>query len=338
MSTRFDVLLSVAITHDYYGGNCRDFGFVLPEDSQALLRRGRMMGKTLNDTWHLLYEQDGLGAAVAPQIGQRLRLGLRLTNPYFANFTANPLADNGEVVVYRNTVAAGALDAPVRMALAGGIYRHEFSRSERPVTLVLTDRNAATLRSETVTAANDRTGMALDLRGLLPGPYMLEERFPGNLTVTHPLYLDPELAQQSVTALLDLEIASAFYAAPAAFVVDFDARQQTLSFYLVVRNYSNAEFSQLVVTDQGFAEDSRAPINFQRIAAADFGADELPVNLLARHGEAVVLFRSQQALSRQVTPRRKLQLRRNGDVLIEHLPQPGPDSATADLIVHVSKP
>jgi hypothetical protein len=51
-----------------------------------------------------------------------------------------------------------------------------------------------------------------------------------------------------------------------------------------------------------------------------------------------LLFRSQAPVARRQRGRRKIQLNRNGEVLIEHLPQPGAERATADLIVHLSKP
>ena len=338
MTTRFGSLLRFQTSHEYYNGSCPDFSLLLPESSQRLLRRGRMLLKQLNQQWHLLYEQDADGEPLAGMVGERIRFGLQLLNPYFGNFTADPLAEAGIVPVYRNSGDPDTLAAPVRMPLCAGIYSHRISQVGRPATLRLLQADGSVLHSVTVSLEHNREQYAFDLRELTPGDYQIEEVFPGNVQVLHPIYLEPELAQQPIAALVELELAEGFYDAAVDFTLNFQARQQPLRFYLVVRNYSEAEFAQLSVSDHGFAEEARPEILFQRIAANNFGNDEIPPELLARDGERVVLFRSQAPLLRRSSPRRRLQLRRNGDILVEHLPQPGADSIKAEQIVLVGKP
>lgn len=338
MSTRFSTLLQLDIQHEFYGGGCPDFGLILPADCQRLLQRGRLLLKERDNRWHLLFEQDSDGEPLAMLAGQTLRLGLQLLNPYFDNFTSESLALAGEVPVYRNRVTPDALAAPVRMPLCSGFYRHVIAQPQRPVTLQLRRSDAELLHSITITAADDRPSFAFDLRELPAGEYWIEEHYPGDVVTQTAIYADAELGQQAVAAVLELRLDATFYETAPVLSLQFSAKQQALRFYLVVRNYSDAEFAQLSVSDHGFVEDGRSEIPFQRIASASFGAEEIPVELLARQGERVVLFRSQVAVGRQARPRRKLQLRRNGDILIEHLPQPGPDSAKAEQIVLVGKP
>jgi len=45
MNITFSVLCSVEVTHAYYGGRCPDVAFVIPSDSGASLRRGRLIVK-----------------------------------------------------------------------------------------------------------------------------------------------------------------------------------------------------------------------------------------------------------------------------------------------------
>lgn len=338
MSTRFATLLQLEIQHEFYDGGCPDFAVVLPVDSQRLLQRGRLLLKQRDHRWLLLYEQDNDGEPLALLTDQTLRIGLQLLNPYFDNFTSESLALAGEVPIYRNSATPDALAAPVRMPLCAGLYRHVISQPQRPVTLHLRRPAAELLHSATITADDNRPSFAFDLRELPAGEYWIEEHYPGDVVSQTAVYVDAELCQQAVAAVLELRLDVAFYETAPVLTLQFAAKQQALRFYLVVRNYSDAEFAQLSVSDHGFVEDGRSEIPFQRIASGSFGAEEIPVALLARQGERVVLFRSLAAVSRQARPRRKLQLRRNGDILIEHLPQPGPDSAKAEQIVLVGKP
>lgn len=157
------------------------------------------------------------------------------------------------------------------------------------------------------------------------------------------LRLDPadpdeaELLREGLFCLVEIRVAAGFYAAPPAFEIAFDARAETLKYYVVARDYTQAEFNQLAVTDAGFAADSRPQIRFDRIAASAFTSAELPASLLAAAGERLTLFRSQQPVARQDKARKRIQLARNNDVIIAQLPQPGAAAATADLVVHLSK-
>ena len=52
----------------------------------------------------------------------------------------------------------------------------------------------------------------------------------------------------------------------------------------------------------------------------------------------IVLFQSSAPVARRAGGYRKLQLRRNAEVLVQHLPQAGSDRAQARFIVHLAKP
>lgn len=150
--------------------------------------------------------------------------------------------------------------------------------------------------------------------------------------------LDPELRLLGAFAQLDVLIAADFYQQPAAFTFEFAVRQEVLRYYLVTRKYSDADLALLTVADAGFEDDQRAEVQFARLSPAEFGAAEVPPSLLGNGESRVLLFRSLAPLPRRERPRRKIQLRKNGEVLIEHLPQPGAERPNADLIVHLSKP
>ena len=52
----------------------------------------------------------------------------------------------------------------------------------------------------------------------------------------------------------------------------------------------------------------------------------------------VVLFKSNEVVTRQEKGRQNIQLRKNGEELIPHLPQPGAGKPTGNMIIHLSKP
>jgi hypothetical protein len=139
--------------------------------------------------------------------------------------------------------------------------------------------------------------------------------------------------------LVAVTVAEDQHLAPPTLTVAFAARSEPLRYYVVARRLPDAEFAQLAVQDAGFAQDARAPIAFERLAADAFGPGELAPALLAGGGdERVTCFRSTVALPRQARARRRLQLVRNGDVLVADLPHAGPERPDAGLVVHLARP
>jgi len=151
--------------------------------------------------------------------------------------------------------------------------------------------------------------------------------------------LDAELQQESIFGIVELTVASSFYSTAPTFTIRFNPKKEVLKYYVVVSNYSTTEFNHLSLADNGYAEDGRSRIHFTRVPATAFTQDEIkPTTLAKKAGEKVVLFKSQSAEPRQEQARSKIQLSRNGDILIKHLPQAGSDHASGDVIIHISKP
>jgi hypothetical protein len=148
---------------------------------------------------------------------------------------------------------------------------------------------------------------------------------------------DAELLREGLFCLVEITVDAGFYAAPPAFEIAFQARAETLKYYVVTRNYTAGEFNQLDVSDAGFAVDGRPQIRFDRIPPSSFTSADIPAAQLGGSDARVILFRSQQPVARQDKARKRIQLARNSDVLIAQLPQPGAAAATADLVVHLSK-
>lgn len=335
MRFQFRPLFTVEIAHAFYGGRCRDFAFVVPSATRRLLAGGRLLAREREGVLHVLFEADSAGD---PRVGvprSPLRFGLRLLNPGFGNFTVLPAGFPARVLYYANASDPSLLAPEEGPSFVGPLFSHAPTGAARPVDVTL--RDAAGDAVETHTLETGDESAPFDLRGRADGLLSLEEVYPDE-TVAVSLFLDDELRRQGAVGIVEIRVDDAFHAAPPAFEIAFDAREDVLRYYLVTRNHVGQDFDRLDVSDEGFAEDGRAEVVFQKVLPADFTPAELAPALIAGPDEAVVLFRSQAPLARRERGRRRIQLSRHNDVLVPNLPQPGADRPTADLIIHVSKP
>lgn len=339
MTTKFRMLFTVGITHAYYSGRCKDFAFVVPADTAQALRNGKLLAKVRDGKLHVLLEADAADAALASATGMTLRFGLVLLKRSLANVTAFDFDFRSARPLYRNGTQAEVLDAAEERILVGKMFSHAFTDSARPVTATLKDRHGRILQTETIEASHDRSTVSYDLTSREAGPYTVEEDY-SSTTGSRPYYVDTELHRQGVLGVLEIEIGGGFYSSPPDFEIIFHAKEETLKYYVVAKNFNDADLDQLTVTDVGFADDGRPQVHFTKVAVASFTPEDIaPALLLAQDGGAkAALFKSQSPVARQDKARRKIQLKKNGEVLIKNLPQPAEDQAKADVIFQLSKP
>ena len=337
MRTQFKTLFVVTIAHAYYRERCEDVEFIIPADTAKMLKNGRLLARELEGKLYVLFETDEAGAVLKPIPGQTLRIGLRLINPFFSNFTDVDASFASSTLLYGNAATPAALDAPAKFHLVGQVFSHVLTDGARPVTVTLKDMAGVVLQTNEVTAAVNRLSVSYDLTGLRAGAYSVEEDYPAGPTLT-AYYSDAEMGKAAVFGIMQVKIDNGFYSAspPPEFEIAFDAREETLRYYVVATNYP---VDQLSVSDAGAAEDGRSQIIFDKIASASLTPTEkISRDLLKSSSAEVVLFRAQDVVARAEKPRKKIQLKKNGDVLITHLPQPRPEKPNADLIISVSKP
>lgn len=337
MITKFHTLFMVNISHAYYISDCKDFDFIFPADTAQLLRNGKLIAKVLDGKLYVLFETDEAGTALIPVPGKTLRIGLKLLNPYFCNFTDFAFNFNTSISLYRNTNNSVALDAPEEITIAGRVFSHSLTNTERPVTVTLKNTSGHILQTDIITADNNTTTVSYELTGQAASAYTVEEAYSGETKRT-TYYCDAELRQCGVFGAIEIEINSGFYTTPPTFVIAFNVKEEILKYYIVARNYSDTEFNQLSVKDNGFAEEGRLQVNFTKVLSTSFANDDISPALLGGSDARVVLFKTQAAIKRREKARKKIQLNKNGDVVITHLPQPGVDKANGDLIINISKP
>jgi hypothetical protein len=334
---QFRILFTVIISHTYYRQGCKDFSFIIPADSAQLLKNGKLITKNRDGELHILWDTDEISK---PQlIGKTLRIGLKLLNPFFSNFTDLDFNFNSSFPIYRNSTHSDALDTALAVTLVGKVFSHELKIKARPLTVILKNTIGQVLQTDTITE-NDRSTISYDLKNQTAGLYTVEESNSGNKETTN-YYFDLELQRQGVFGVIEIAIADHLYTIkpphtpPPQFAIAFTAKQETLKYYVVAKNY---DLSQLSIADAGFTDEGRSPINFTKVLSTAFTEQDISPTLLGNGEAQIALFKSQTAVTRQEQARQKIQLQKNGEVLIRHLPQPSAEKSNSDLIVQLAKP
>ncbi len=341
MNIRFRPLFTVGVQHAYYtDAVSRDLSFFTPPGNGDTFRAGKLLVRELDGVLHVLYEADESNVPLSSIAAQTLYFGLRLNNVYFDNFTAPVIPSASTSLpltpLYTNSIVPATLDAPTSVQLAAGLYAHTPQEATRPVALTLSDSNGHVVARQVL--ATQGPANAFDLRGLPRGIWNIGEDYGGVTTRKRTLFVDPDLRDMGgsgIWGLLAIKIDAGFYATPPSFSLVFTPRQETLKYYVVANNFNPTEFAQLHVIDAGFTEEARSELKF------DKKASDLSFALLGSNGAigaSIILFESQSAIARRERGLRKIHLNRNGETLIEHLPQPGADRSLAQHIIHLSKP
>lgn len=332
MSIHFRSLFEVEIAHAYYRGPCPDIDFVVA-GAEPALAAGKLLTRVRDGRLHVLFEADGEGNPLRDIHGMTLLVGLRVLNPHFANFTEAPVASDG-TILFANTVQPGTLDAAVPASFIAARQRIAPVQAGRPLSLHW-QQGGATLVNAVLEAGQKEA--RFETRDWPTGLYRLSETAGGPALASHWLY-SPALAGEGLWGVLAVTVDRNFYANSPVFSIPLQARSERLQYYVVARNFGNAEFGQLQLTDAGAVEQGRPALAFDKVVPANFTADDLPPTALGGADSRIVLFQSQAPVARRSGGYRKLQLRRNNDILVQHLPQAGSDRAQARFIVHLAKP
>ncbi len=336
MKIQFNILCTLAITHEYYEGACTDFDIITPESTARLLKNGKMFAKTLDGTLNILFEADEANNPLKNMSGEVLRFGLKVNNPYFTNYTLLSFDPTTYARMMTNAAAAGTLAASNNVTVCSNLVSHNITQNTRPVdvSIINSDGNQV---GKTINIDDLRPSADFDLAGQESGKYDVFEDYGGGSTQTIHYYSDPVFAAAGVIIIVEIKIDNSFYTAPAGFTIAFAASSAVLNYYVVAGKYTDAEAALLSVVDAGFADDP-PQLNFTAIPSASFTASELPVDLYSSSADKIVLFRSTSSLKRRYRPRKKLQLMKNGTTIIENLLNPAVDKPTSDLIIKISKP
>jgi len=252
--TQFLTLFTINISHAYYDAGCRDFDFVFPSDTAHQLRRGKLLAKKNSNALNILFEAGNSGDALIPFAGKTIRIGLKLMNPFFSNFTDLTFMTGRPALFCGNYEDPAALDTPAGTMLIGRVFSHPIETMERPLTAIVKDAGGQTLKHDVITASDNLSAISVNLTGRDAGAYEVEEVYSGGARTTS-YYSDAELRQQGVFGVMEITIDGDFYSSPPAFNITFDAKREILKYYIVTRDFTSPELTKLSIVDNGHTED-----------------------------------------------------------------------------------
>lgn len=334
MSTRFRTLWTLSARHAFHAGGGDTLEFLVPPATQRALAGVRALARERDGVLHVLIEVDDAQQPLADVLGRRFVFGVRPREATFELITQPLGLGAGESPLWANTGVPGALDTPRGVLLsAGGALRIAPRSAARPLTLSVFDAGGVRRAQGVLTAGVEALSLPIALSA---GEWRIEEA--GGAPAWR-LFVEPGLLATRAWGLVDLTVDASHLANPPAFHLDFAARSDTLRYYVVASRLSQAEFDQVSVVDGGFVAEGRAQIVFNRVLPPAFNAQHLPSALLDPAGAArVALFEAQGPTTRRERGPTRLELHRNGDVLVGNLPQPGAQRSDAQFVVHLSKP
>lgn len=330
---RFGPLWTIDVVHAFFGDTADVLDFIVPPSTARALAGVRALARVRDGRLHVLVERDEAGAPLLPIAGRSFVFGLRPRAASFALVTTPLGVPAGETPLWHNRADADVLGAPQGVRLSGPQLRIVPDAQERPLALRLFD-TADTLHAETELGAGAESWT---LPGLYPegSRWRVEEQGAGPAS-GWSLRVESDLRE--AWGLLELTVDAGHLAAGHAYTLSFAATSETLRYYVVATRYSAAEFDQVQVVDAGAAAEARPAITFQRALPAAFGPGHLSPALLDPSGAArVALFEAQTPVARRARGPTGIELRRNGDVLIGHLPQPGAERPDAQFVVHLTQ-
>jgi hypothetical protein len=336
MSVQFKTLFSLKLLHEYYGDVFEDIVLVVPEVTAKVLRNGKILVRELNGVHHFLCEFDENDIPVVNLSNQLLQFALKLSNPYFYNFT--DIEHDKVVPLYKNSSLISSLDLAANVLPTGRFLTHSISHEERPVTLSLESTNGNVISTETITDEHTRTHCTFEFENALSGSYQVKELYPANNNEVINYYYHEEIFVHPILSIIEIKIDSSFYTSPPELTIQFDAKKEKLNYYIIADKYSPNDFLNLQITDTGFVKDSRSEVTFERVETINFGPEEFKKDSLGSSDSKVTLFRSLNKVNRQHKSRKNIQLSLNGQMLISNLPAPGQQKTQANFIIHLANP
>lgn len=335
MELQYKPILTLDLKHSYYAdGRCKDFEFIFPEQTRRLFQKGRLIPKQSENSLQI-YAAFQSGLLATDLDSKRLVVGLKLKNPHFYNFTEKLPIDG--VRLFTNQADPAALGEPIGAAVVGQGFTHRVSGGQRPVEIQLRS-DGEILQSYLLEA--DENSQALEF--LLPDSQYRElevrELYDGDTESQHYLCID-DFVCQPIDHVVDLRLQDDFAADPPVFSLDFASRQETLSYYIVARNYgSSIDLITVSGIDNSFRNEP-VPIDFIKVPSSHLSNRHLPKEVMGIDSDSkVVLFHSVNPVARRDRSNIQVELSLSGDTLIPALPLSGPEQLNADFIVHLPEP
>lgn len=337
MKIIFDIIATLKISQSYYTGSLsRDFEIFLPPESAKVLQNLKVLPKIKENMLYLLAEKNDSGYIKQPESDTFIYFGLKPVNPYLLNFTVSPEPDIAGQAIFWKTETTGTTLKEFSCFLCGRYFSYSITGISRPLVLILADLNDREIEKVTIPKAG--TGEAeiksftFDLKNLPFGYYKIKGDGADTL-----FFRQDEIAAANCFGIAEINIKPAYFSRKD-FVISLENKKSKWSYYVIAKTTS--DIAKLSVIDEWTDTDAehRDKINFEKLVKADFATKLDPVKELtaAKIGvpeDRLVVFRSLTEVERKETGYKSIKLKRNGDVLIKDLPNPGLDKSTTEVLI-----
>jgi hypothetical protein len=334
MNSTFRTVFEFSLLHSFYSDTrCCDFSVSPVNETARVMSNHKILFRNRDHSSTVLIMADDTNTTAARPMTSNgeLLFAMRLNSAAFSNFTAEyPSA--GKIFLFTNS------DDPTiqeltreEISICGTFLSHRVV-SNIAVTLTLKDRKGTVL-SRTVLPAGS-AGETHQFNVKLPGSdfYTVTE----DVTATsYTYYSDRELAATSVFGLIRIinHASSPFaYDGKPNYTITFTPRTRAWLYYVVAPGMSGADISsQLNVVD--VPETGMSPIMF--VKTYPVPVNDKTAALLHKDTSKVILFSSNQQLAFSQAPRKRIELRKNGTVLINHMPNPDVSAPGPEMFIYV---
>ena len=337
MNLRYASLATLAVEHAFFGNGDAAFSWLLTDAVQAHARKRRVLLKAVGQQLHIANERDESDTPFLPVQDAVLRFGLQWSHRHLDILTASAI-NRPNLPLFHNASNPNQLAAAEPVRLSGPALRHVLRHSDRPLQVELRDAADQILIPALVANSDDVEEISFSHYALPEGRYVVVETADDMSEQRTQYVVDSSLLRATPDVVFELHLADDMVANPVELVASFAAINASLKYYLVLKNFSNAQQAELNIVDQGAADDGRPSLSFNKLQSDAFTADDLPPDSLIKGDENVILFKSDTSPPRQAAVRHKLQLRRNAEVVIPHLPHAGLDQRNTDVIVYLANP
>lgn len=352
MSTCYLPIFTLRASHESFADKVLGLTWEILPSTANRLRRLRLIARAEGPRLTVSAEATrSTPNATASPIGawaglsaERLLFVLRMGDRRLAAVTA-PNALAGRLPVYANHAILADDAAPDATALgparatlvtAPSTLRYAIGTEIRPVDVRLVDARRRQVLVEH--AARSTKEVALDLRGVAPGDYVIEESEPVDSPLAQTrLHLSADSLPHDAIGLASIVPVAGLLTSPASFDVNLTARRAPLRFLILTSESLGASPERIRIVERVVHGGSPTSVRHRSLAPSESADDETDACLarsLSRDGTTAILFSTEAALP-WCERGRTFSLTVDGKELVAALPLPPIDRPGAPSVIRL---
>lgn len=334
MTSTFKNIFELALYHDFYKEEkCCDFTLLPVSAAARMMSNHGALFRTKENNAFAVILSDASDTTAARPIRPDVSLvfAMKLDNYAFSNFT-NEFPSAGKIFLFSNNIdpTITELDRE-EIFLCGNFLQHRIV-SNLAVMLVLKDAGGNELARSSFEAGSSGIAWQFDVKLPANDFYTVTEDVTGD---TFTYYSDKDLLVSGIFGLIRItnHATSPFtYDGALSYTISFTSSSRTWRYYVVAPGMSaadiTAQLSVVNVPDLGMTA-----IAFTKTYPVP--ANDKTAPTLHKDTSKIALFASDQQLAFQQVPRKRIELRKNGTVLINHMPNPDVYAPGTEMFIYV---